>query len=120
MNPFTRFAYFTVARDASFVALASGMLMLSFSFWPTMAFEVGAVVALVFSLGLLIRANFLTEERFVRSEAWRALRDEEKPDGEEAQHWARAELQEVLLRFAKSAAGVACVLFASALVLSAA
>ncbi len=120
MNPFTRFAYVTVARDASFVSLASGILMLSFSFWPSVAIEVGAIVALMFSVGLLIRVGFLTEERFARSEAWRALRDEEKPEGEEAQHWARAELQEVLLRFAKSAAGVACVLFASALVLSAA
>ena len=96
------------------------MLMLSFSFWPSMAFEVGAFVALMFSVGLLIRAGFLTEERLTRSEAWRALRDEERPEGEGAEHWARDELQEVLLRFAKSAAGVAGILFVSALVLSAA
>ena len=48
MNPFTRFAYFTIARDAGFVSLASGMVMLAFSFWPSMAFEVGAFVALTF------------------------------------------------------------------------
>jgi hypothetical protein len=119
MNPFTRFAYYTVTRDASFVALASGMVMLSFSFWPSVAIDVGAIIALMFSIGLLIRAGFLTEERLTRCEVWRALRDEERPEGEEAQRWARAELQEILLRFAKSAAGVAGILFMSALVLSA-
>jgi hypothetical protein len=120
MNPFTRFAYLTIARDASFVALASGMVMLSFSFWPSVAFDVGAIIALMFSIGLLIRAGFLTEERLTRCEAWRALPDEERPEGEIGRHWARAELQDVLLRFAKSAAGVAGILFVSALVLSAA
>ena len=120
MNPFTRFAYYTVARDAGFVSLGSGVLMLSFSFWPPVAIEVGAIIALMFSVGLLIRAGFLTEKRITRSEVWRALPDEERPEGEDAQRWARAELQTVLLRFAKSAAGVAGILFMSALVLSAA
>jgi hypothetical protein len=115
---FLRFAFFTVARDAGFVALAAGLLMLAYSFQPPLAFEVGATAALIFSIGLVLRVRFLTEERFMRCEAWRALRDEERPAGEHGRRWARAQLEELLLRFAKSAAGIAGILYGSALVLS--
>ena len=56
--------------------------MLAYSFEPPLAFEIGATVALIFSVALVFRASYLTEERFVRSEVWRALRDEERPAGE--------------------------------------
>jgi hypothetical protein len=118
MMPFTRFASFTVARDASFVALAAGLLMLAFSFHLFVAFEIGATVALMFSIGLVVRAFCLTEERIERCEAWLALRDEERPTGEHGRQWARAELEDLLLRFAKSTAGVAGILYGSALVMS--
>ena len=68
MIVFARFAYFTLVRDTGFVALAAGLLMLAFSFEPPMAFDVGATVALVFALGLLVRVLCLTESRFTRSE----------------------------------------------------
>ena len=77
--PCARFAFFTLARDSAFVALAAGTLMVGFSFEPPLAFTIGATVALIFSIGLLARGYFLTEERFLRSEAWRALRPERAP-----------------------------------------
>ena len=117
MPPFTRFAYFTVTRDASFVALAAALLMLAFSYRLAMACEAGATVALIFSIGLLIRAFYLNEQRFLRCEAWCQLRDEERPVGEHGRVWAQVELQELLLRFAKTAAGIAGILYGSALVL---
>lgn len=115
---FARFAYFTLVRDAGIVALMAALLMLAFSFEPPVAFDVGATVALLFSLGLLMRVCCLTEQRFERSEAWSALQDEERPAGEDGMLWARAELERMLLRFAKSAAGIAGILYGSALVLS--
>lgn len=118
MISFTRFAYFTLARDAGFVTLTAALLMLVFSFEPSIAFDIGATVALVFALGLLLRAVCLTEARFTRSEAWSALQDEKRPVGEDGMLWARAELERILLRFAKSAAGIAGILYGSALVLS--
>ena len=111
MIPFRRFAFFTVARDASFVTLAAAMLMVAFSFEPPLAFKIGATVALIFSIGLLIRSYLLTEERFQRSEAWRALRPDERPIGDHGQHLARAQLEELLLRFAKAASGIAGILY---------
>ena len=67
MIPFTRFAFFTVARDAGFVTLAAVLLMLAFSFEPPLAFEVGATVALIFSLGLLVR-GYLPDRRTLRAQ----------------------------------------------------
>jgi len=101
MTPFARFAFFAVARDASFVTLAAATLMVAFSFEPPLAFKIGTTVALIFSIGLIIRSYFLTEERLLRSEVWRALRPDERPTGIQGRQLARAQLEELLLRFAK-------------------
>jgi hypothetical protein len=120
MNPFARFAYFTVVRDTSFVMLATGMLMLAFSFELPLAFKIGATAALIYSHALLARVCWLTEDRFMRCEAWRTLPDDERPQGERGLRWAHAELEAMLLQFAKSSAGAASILYGSALLLSAA
>lgn len=118
MIPCRSFAFYTLARDASFVALAAATMMLAASFEPPLAFKIGATVALTFSLLLLARLFFLTDERFRRSEAWLALRPEERPAGEDGRKFARAQLEELLLRFAKTSAGIAGILYSSALLLS--
>ena len=117
MIPFTRFAFFTVARDAGFVALAAMLLMLAYSFEPALAFKIGATVALIFSVGLLARACFLTEERLERSEAGARCRTDERPAGEDGLTLGRRAVRELLLlRFAKGASGIAGLLYGSALV----
>lgn len=118
MIPCRSFAFYTLARDASFVSLAAATMMLAASFEPALAFKIGATVALTFSLLLLARLFFLTDERFRRSEAWLALRPEERPAGEDGRKFARAQLEELLLRFAKTSAGIAGILYSSALLLS--
>ncbi|MFA6264854.1 MAG: hypothetical protein WC670_03945 [Pseudolabrys sp.] len=118
MIRFARFAYFTLFRDAGFFGLAAALLMLAFSFSLPIAFDAAATTMLVFALLLLLRVALLTERRFERSEAWSALDDHEKPEGYDGLAWARAELETMLLRFAKSAAGLAGVLYGSALVIS--
>lgn len=115
MDPFHRFAAVAIARDASFVALAGGMLMVAASFDLALCFTMGANVALLFSLALLIRAGCLTEERLIRSEPWRALAPHERPAGDLGRRQARESYEKLLLRCAKSAAGNAIVLFAAAL-----
>jgi hypothetical protein len=116
MTPFARFAFFTVARDAGFVTLAAMILMLAFSFEPAWSFEIGASVALLFSIGLLARVYFLTEERLERSEVWRALPEEHRPPGTEGRRWARSHFELLLLYFAKGASGFAGLLYVSALI----
>jgi hypothetical protein len=118
MVPCERYACFTLVRDASFFTLAAVLLMIAFSFEPPLAFEIGATMALVFTIVLLVRSRLLTHERFLRSEVWRGLEPEERPAGEHGAQIARDYMQELLLRFAKSSSAVAGVLYGSALVLS--
>lgn len=111
MDRFAQFAFSTALRDASFVALAAVTLMVGFSFNPPLALVVGAHVALIFSLLLLYRVAVLTDERVKRTEPWRVLEPHERPRGDLALAIARDRLEEVLLRFSKTSAGVACTLF---------
>jgi hypothetical protein len=118
MDPFRRLAVFTVARDACYVALAAATLMLGFGFYPAVAFFIGATAAMLFSLGLLLRVGRLTEERIVRTEPWYALDPPDRPCGDAGRRWARDNLEELWLHFAKGASGVASVLFGTSLLAS--
>jgi hypothetical protein len=118
MGAFHRFAFATIARDATFVALAAATLMVAFSFAPALALSIGANIALVFSLGMVLRAACLREDRIERTEVWRILRPQERPIGDAGRRSARDDLQELLLRFAQAAAGVAIVLYTTSLLIS--
>jgi hypothetical protein len=118
MGAFRRFADFTVARDAAFVALAAATLMLAFSFAPSLALSIGAHSALIFAIGLLLRAAWLSDSRIKHTEAWRILKPQERPVGGADRRSARDDLQGVLLKFAEAASGVAIVLFAASLYIS--
>lgn len=118
MAAFHRFAFATIARDAAFVALAAATLMLAFSFAPALSLSIGANIALVFALGLVLRAACLSEDRIERTEAWRILQPQERPVGDAGRRSARDDLQELLLRFAQAAAGVAVVLYSASLFIS--
>ncbi|MBX9591919.1 MAG: hypothetical protein K2X43_21715 [Hyphomonadaceae bacterium] len=118
MGAFRRQAFATAARDATFVAVAAATLMLAFSFAPALSLSIGANIALVFALGMVLRAACLSDEGVERTEAWLILRPQERPSGDAGRRLARDELQDVLLRFAKAAAGAAIVLYGASLVLS--
>jgi hypothetical protein len=118
MGAFHRFALATIARDATFVALAAATLMVAFSFAPALALSIGANIALLFSLGLVLRAACLKEDRIERTEAWRILQPHERPVGDAGRRSARDDLQELLLRFAQAAAGIAIVLYTTSLLIS--
>ncbi len=94
MDRFAQFAYSTILRDASFVALAAATLMVGFSFNPPLALVIGAHIALIFSLILLYRVTILTEAHVRRSEAWRGLEPHERPRGDFALAIARERLEE--------------------------
>jgi hypothetical protein len=118
MGAFHRFAVATIARDTVFVALAAATLMLAFSFAPALALVIGADIALVFAIGLVLRAACLSDDRIERQEAWRILHAHERPAGDAGRRSARDDLQVVLLRFAKGASGVAIVLYTASLFIS--
>lgn len=119
MIPCERYAQFTLLRDASFFAVAAVTLMIGFSFIPALALDIGASVALIFAVLQVFRVSRLTEERFVRGEVWQALRADERPAGEHGIRVAVATTQDLMLRFARTAAGAAVVMFGFGLALSA-
>jgi hypothetical protein len=118
MIHFTRFAIFALARDSMFVLLAVATLMLAFSFEPVLACKIGATLELIFSLVLLLRGFCLTESRFAHSEVWRVLNSDERPVGKFGQQLPQARFEELLLSFAKAAAGMAVTLYSSALIMA--
>jgi hypothetical protein len=118
MDKFTRHASFALLRDASFVAVAAVTLMVAFSFDPPLALKIAAYVALGFAVLLLLRALLMTEAAVVESEPWQELEPQDRPAGDEGAVWARERMEETLLRFAKTASGVACALFGSALIVA--
>jgi hypothetical protein len=118
MDTFARFAFFTVARDASFAALAAGILMVAYSFDPPMALVIGASVAMFFTAVMLGRALFLTDQKLVSTEPWMVMQPEERPDGDAGLAYAREQLETMMLGAAKTASGIASAMFALGLLLS--
>ena len=118
MGAFRRFAFAAAARDAGFVALAAATLMLAFSFAPALSLSIGANIALGFAVGMVLRAACLSDDGIERTEAWRILEPQERPTGDMGRRRARDELQDVLLRFARVAAGVAIILYGASLAVS--
>jgi hypothetical protein len=118
MDTFARFASFTIARDASFSALAAGILMVAYSFDPPLALVIGASVAMFFAAVMLIRALFLTEDRVVASEPWQVMEPDQRPVGDAGRVGACNQLETLLLAAAKKAAGIASVMFGLGLLIS--
>jgi hypothetical protein len=118
MESFNRYAFFTLTRDAAFFALAAATLMVGFSFDPPLAFDIGAHVALTFALILLIRAVWIDENRIIRSEPWVGLDQHERPAGVAGVRGACDQMELLLLRFAKTAAGLAGALYGTSMIAS--
>ena len=106
-----------LAWRAFLVGLLALVLMVT-SFELATAFLIGANAALLFSLGLIVWCNGLSEERIVWTEAWRMLKPNQRPAGPAGRSLAYRYLSEVALRFAKAASAVAIALSASALMLA--
>lgn len=118
MGAFRRLAFAVAARDATFVVIAAAALMVAFSYAPALSLSIGANIALVFAVAMVLRAACLKDEVIDRTEAWLTLQPQERPAGDTGRRMARDELQDVLLRFAKAASAAAIVLYGASLVLS--
>lgn len=118
MSRFAQFAFFTTARDASFVAVAATTLMVGFSFDPALALNLGGHASMLFCLGLLLRLSQLERRGVLRTEAWWVLEPHERPCDAQSLTRAHDDMQQTLLRFAKGASGTAGVLFSGSLIAS--
>jgi len=118
METFTRLAFFTIVRDASIATLAAAILMFAYSFDLPLAFVVAASVAMFYMTVMLVRALMLTEDRVVATEAWLVMQPQQRPTGATGRADATERLGTMLLRAAKTAAGIAAALFALGLIAS--
>ena len=118
MDTFARFAFFKIAWDACFAAIAAAILMIAYYFDPPVALFGGASVALFFAIVMLVKASFLTEDQVINSEPWQVMEAEQRPAGDDGRRLARDWMQVAFLRFAKGAAGIASVMFGFALLAS--
>jgi hypothetical protein len=118
MGPFRENAFYLLAWRAFLVALIALALIVTRSFELAAAFLIGANVALLFSLGLIVWSERLTEQRIVWTEAWRMLKPSQRPAGRAGRRWALSCLSDVALRFAQVVSVLAIALSASALMLA--
>jgi hypothetical protein len=116
MDPFCAKAFGFLVWRAFLTALITILLTIAYRLQLSVAFLAGANVALLFSFGLIVWAQRLTDERIVRTEAWQMLDSAERPAGVAGRRWACRHLSDEALLFAKGAAAVAVALSASALV----
>ena len=118
MRPFRENAFYLLAWRAFLVALITLVLMITRSFELAAAFLIGANVALLFSLGLMVWSEWLSEERIVWTEAWRMLKPSQQPAGRAGRRWAHSCLSDVALRFAQVASVLAITLSTSAFMIA--
>ena len=97
MGPFRENAFYLLAWRAFLVALIRLVLMVTRSFELAAALLIGANVALLFSFGLIVWSELLTEELIVWTEAWRMLKPSQRPVGRAGRRWAHRCLNSVLL-----------------------
>jgi hypothetical protein len=118
MIRFRENAFYLLAWRAFLAALVGLVLMATRSAEATVAFLIGANVALLFSFGLIVWSEQLTDERVVWTAAWRMLKPSQRPAGRGGRRWAHRCLSDMALRFAEGASGLAIALSASALIVS--
>lgn len=115
MDQFDRCAFATTACDTSYVVVAAVPLMIGFSFDPTVALRIGGFLAFLFCLILLYRLYRLERRGLCCTQVWKILEPHERPVGAQDIRLAHAYLERLLMRFAKGAAGVACLLLGTSL-----
>lgn len=106
-----------IGRAVLFGWLAIVLIMFSLSFNPAIALRVGAVLALVMSSILLVKALGASRKNPKSTEVWMYLDDRSRPRNDEAQQAFRNMMREVYARFAQAVFVVACIMFMLSIVL---
>ena len=118
MELMRRIAYETVLRACGFGSLAICCVIIGMSFEPRAAFQAGAVLTLVMTGILLLKAHEARTKDHRRTEMWLYIPREERPPADFAQ-WASATvLRETYLTFARWTALIAGAMAAVALAFS--
>ena len=118
MDPFRDNVFYLLLWRAILALLIALVLMVTRCTALGEALLVGAHVALLFSLGMLVWTSRLDDDRVVRFEAWRMLAKGERPAGSAGRRWACNVVKEITLRFARVGSAVAVGLAALSLLVA--
>ncbi len=118
LERFSQCAFSAMICDTAFVAIAGAILMFAFSFNLRLALTLGAGVSLAFCLRLIYRWSQLQKKGVCQTEIWQIMEPDELPREAPAIRGAQDRMEELLLRFAKGAAGVTVALAGPAFLMS--
>jgi hypothetical protein len=118
MNEFNEKAFYLLVWRAVLAALVGAVLIVTRTAELAAALLVGANIALLFSVGLIVWTSQLNEDQIVRTEAWRMLVPGERPAGLVGRQCALNNLAEMAFRFAKASSAVAIALTGTVLAIS--
>ena len=118
MGPFRQNVFYLLLWRTIVVALLALVLAATSCLELRRALLTGAVVALLFSIGLILWSEQLGGERIERTEAWRMLQPDERPAGPGGRTVAYHCLRDLALRFAKASSATAAALSASTLLIA--
>ena len=118
IEPFQERAFYLFAWRAWVVALVVIVNVIARDFDMRAALLICGKMALLFSLALVLYAKWLSDDRIVRIEPWRAIAPSERPAGAGGRRWAYMYVRDLSLRFAQGASTIAAAFLASALVVA--
>lgn len=118
MDSFRDGVFYLFVWRAFLVGLGALVSMITQSASLDAALLIGANIALLFALALMVQASRMSDARLVRSEPWRILPASHRPGGAAGRRIACNYLHTTSLRFAKGASVVAMIFSASALLVA--
>lgn len=118
MEPVRNLAIMCIGRAVLFGALAIFCIMFAFAFDPAAAFRSGAIMTLMMTGILLLKARYATIQKPRNTEVWIYLDPRSRPRDEEATRRYLSVLREVYARFAFAGLLAACAMFAVSLLFS--
>jgi len=118
MKEFNEKVFYLLVWRAVLATLVGAVFIVTRTAELEAALLVGANIALLFSVGLIVWTSQLDEEQIVRTEAWRTLMPKERPAGKSGRSCALNCLEEIAFRFAKASAAVAAALAGVVLAIS--
>ncbi len=117
MEKIHKVAMFCIGRAVMFGAFAIGLVMLSFSFDLVLAFSAGALMTLIMSELLILKAYALARQNPRKTEVWMHLNPNARPVGRSGAKVFIAILKDIYLRFAVLSLQVGCGFFAFSMLL---
>jgi hypothetical protein len=119
MEKLRQAAFLSVGRGVAFVVFGILTLMVGLSYDPVLALRSGGLLLLLLLAALLLKAQRMPETNYQHTEVWVLLDENDRPDERIAGAAVKFAVREACLVFARWTAGVAAVIWASAVLMAA-